>query len=42
MKRLTKSLAMATIAMLGCLSSSAWAEEKAAESLTDKALKHEN
>lgn len=41
MKRLTKSLAMATIAMLGCLSSSAWAEEKAAESLTDKALKHE-
>ncbi|VTR24977.1 cytochrome c552 [Actinobacillus pleuropneumoniae] len=43
MKRLTKNLAMATIAMLGCLSSAAWAEEKPAQtpSLTDKALKHE-
>ncbi len=43
MKRLTKNLAMATIAMLGCLSSAAWAEEQPAQtpSLTDKAIKHE-
>ena len=40
MKRLTKTLAMTAIAMLGCFQS-AQAEEKAAESLTDKALKHE-
>ena len=44
MKRLTKTLAMATIAMLGCFHS-AQAEEKASgaqtETLTQKALKHE-
>ena len=40
MKRLTKTLAMATIAMLGCFHS-AQAEEKATETLTQKALKHE-
>ena len=43
-KRLTKTLAMATIAMLGCFHS-AQAEEKASgaqtETLTQKALKHE-
>ena len=44
MKRLTKTLAMVSIAMLGCFHS-AQAEEKASgaqtETLTQKALKHE-
>ncbi len=40
MKFLIKSLAVATISILGCLQT-ALAEEAKTESLTDKAVKHE-